>query len=324
VEEPRMQLYYTPALGPAPKWCAFLDGLTEELEEEVTPTVYDDYKFVTRDELEKLGMNHFIGTNLLRAYMHGFFVDSKLYAKAKAVVDPFSYDEYRKQKIKEKIDAQREKRITVAKKRPKVNAKFAEAVLEKAHSKRKGNLDEDGDAAMEQDEGAEPAENAFSDPRFANMFTESEFAINEDSEAYKFLHPAARTNPNAPAKEPSGLDIHFTDVDGDDGDDARSREKDSGNKEPRLYELKEGHTFDPSGTKKKGSKSSGTLGERLKNEEALSKPQSANPSGSLSWEVSIPEPKQKGWGRKKDNDKDDNTPGGKSMKKAKRAKGGNQ
>ena len=36
-----------------------------------------------------------------------------------------------------------------------VNAKFAEAVLEKAHSKRKGNLDEDGDAAMEQDEGAE-------------------------------------------------------------------------------------------------------------------------------------------------------------------------
>ena len=27
----------------------------EELEEEVTPTVYDDYKFVTRDELEKLG-----------------------------------------------------------------------------------------------------------------------------------------------------------------------------------------------------------------------------------------------------------------------------
>ena len=40
--------------------------------------------------------------------------------QAKAVVDPFSYDEYRKQKIKEKIDAQREKRITVAKKRPKV------------------------------------------------------------------------------------------------------------------------------------------------------------------------------------------------------------
>ena len=29
---------------------------------------------------------------------------------------------------------------------------------------------------------------------------QSEFAINEDSEAYKFLHPAARTNPNAPAK----------------------------------------------------------------------------------------------------------------------------
>ena len=51
-----VQVYYTPALGPSPKWCAFLDNLTEELEEQEAPTVYDDYKFVTRDELDKLGL----------------------------------------------------------------------------------------------------------------------------------------------------------------------------------------------------------------------------------------------------------------------------
>ena len=33
-----------PSLGPAPKWCSFLEGLTEELEENASPTLYDDYR----------------------------------------------------------------------------------------------------------------------------------------------------------------------------------------------------------------------------------------------------------------------------------------
>nr|KAG5711784.1 hypothetical protein BaRGS_023548 [Batillaria attramentaria] len=69
------------SLGTAPKWCAFLDNLTEELEESSTQTVYDDYKFITRKELEELGLSHLIGSNLLRSYMHGFFVDIRLYRK---------------------------------------------------------------------------------------------------------------------------------------------------------------------------------------------------------------------------------------------------
>lgn len=49
------------SLGPAPKWCGFLDALVEELEETKKETVYDDYKFVTRNELEELGLSHLIG-----------------------------------------------------------------------------------------------------------------------------------------------------------------------------------------------------------------------------------------------------------------------
>lgn len=49
------------SLGPAPKWCGFLDALVEELEETKKETVYDDYKFVTRSELEELGLSHLIG-----------------------------------------------------------------------------------------------------------------------------------------------------------------------------------------------------------------------------------------------------------------------
>lgn len=40
---------------------------------------YEDYKFVSREELDSLNLTHLIGTNLLRAYMHGFFMDARLY-----------------------------------------------------------------------------------------------------------------------------------------------------------------------------------------------------------------------------------------------------
>lgn len=55
--------------------------------ESVSIPVYDDYKFVSRKELEELGLAHLIGSNLLRAYMHGFFVDIRLYRKVSSRCD---------------------------------------------------------------------------------------------------------------------------------------------------------------------------------------------------------------------------------------------
>ena len=40
----RAQAYFVPSLGPAPRWCSFLEGLTEELEESAAPVLYDDYR----------------------------------------------------------------------------------------------------------------------------------------------------------------------------------------------------------------------------------------------------------------------------------------
>ena len=54
-ESPKIMSYFIPDLGPAPKWCSYLDNITDELDEESQPAVYDDYKFVTREELEALG-----------------------------------------------------------------------------------------------------------------------------------------------------------------------------------------------------------------------------------------------------------------------------
>lgn len=99
------------SLGPAPRWCSFLDNLTEELEESDILAVYDDYKFVTEKELIDIGLSHLIGTNLLRAYMHGYFMDMRLFRKAKALVQPFQFDEFKKKKIREKLQEERSSRL---------------------------------------------------------------------------------------------------------------------------------------------------------------------------------------------------------------------
>lgn len=43
-DTPEIAPYFVPSLGAAPPWAAFLEGLTEELEETAAPTVYDDYR----------------------------------------------------------------------------------------------------------------------------------------------------------------------------------------------------------------------------------------------------------------------------------------
>jgi ribosome biogenesis protein ENP2 len=48
-----VQSYYIPDLGPAPSWARFLDNMTEEMEDNQAPAVYEDYKFVDRKELKR-------------------------------------------------------------------------------------------------------------------------------------------------------------------------------------------------------------------------------------------------------------------------------
>jgi ribosome biogenesis protein ENP2 len=49
----QMTTYFIPQLGPAPRWCSFLENITEELEDSASGprSVYEDYKFVSRAEL---------------------------------------------------------------------------------------------------------------------------------------------------------------------------------------------------------------------------------------------------------------------------------
>lgn len=163
-ESPKIACYYIPSLGPAPRWCAFLDSLTEELEESKEETLYDDYKFVTRNELEDLGLEHLLGTPLLRAYMHGFFIDIRLYKKAKALADPFAFEKYRKRKVREKIEEERGQRVKLAK-LPAVNKDLAVKLKEK------------------------PDSTLLTDSRFKSLFSNPDFQIDTNAEEFRLINP---------------------------------------------------------------------------------------------------------------------------------------
>lgn len=174
-EQSRIMSYFVPTLGPAPRWCTFLEGLTEELEEGgVSGTgtgggVYEDYKFITRQEVEELGATSLIGTPMLKGYMHGFFIEMKLWSKLRAVSKPFEYEEHRKQKIKEKIDEKRASRITPRKRLPKVNSELAEKFMTK--NKTAG------------------ADGPIIDERFASLFSREEFQQDKEAEEFKLRNP---------------------------------------------------------------------------------------------------------------------------------------
>ncbi|XP_072221453.1 nucleolar protein 10 isoform X2 [Leuresthes tenuis] len=177
-EDPKMNTFYIPALGPAPRWCSFLDNLTEELEESPESTVYDDYKFVTRKDLENLGLSHLVGSSLLRAYMHGFFMDIRLYHKVKTMANPFAYEEYRKDKIRQKIEESRTQRVQV-KKLPKVNKELALKLMEEG---------DDAEEALRKKKG-KALPSILGDDRFKVMFENPEYQVDEQSEEFRLLNP---------------------------------------------------------------------------------------------------------------------------------------
>lgn len=84
------------------------------------PPITPHTRFVTRAELARVGLDHLMGTALLRAYMHGFFIDNRLYSKAVALAAPLGYEQYRQQRVAAKMEEERKSRISLVRKLPKV------------------------------------------------------------------------------------------------------------------------------------------------------------------------------------------------------------
>jgi ribosome biogenesis protein ENP2 len=243
--------FFIPQLGPAPKWCAFLDNIVEEMAEDpndpnsynksTAGEVYDNFKFLTLPQLRQLSLEHLIGsTSLLRPYMHGYFVAQKLYEEARLISNPDLWQEQRQKSIQEKISKERESRIRGNKKASvKVNRKLAEKILEredKAERRRakrvlkNGGDDEMLDADAQAPAVAEPADptteeksaatGVLNDPRFARLFEDEDFEVDEESHEFQAINPSTRLPKGLTAVEQEELDSHK-------GSDSSSSDSDS-------------------------------------------------------------------------------------------------
>lgn len=222
-EEKKILTYYIPGLGPAPRWCSFLDNLTEELEENTTDTVYEDYKFVTKKELEDLGLSHLIGSNLLRAYMHGYFLDIRLYHKAKAIVEPFAFDEYRKKKIREKLEEQRSSRVLLHK-LPNVNKDLAHKLIIEEES---GNQKQ-----------KKKAQSLLKDDRFKALFSNPDFQVDQQADEFRLINPLISKLDKARQKELKKHELmarQFEEVGEEELEGRPSSEEDSSSDDERAW-----------------------------------------------------------------------------------------
>ncbi|UKK02544.2 hypothetical protein MACK_002637 [Theileria orientalis] len=177
-DQTRVGTYFIPHIGPAPIWCSFLENITEEMEvPNATNTglapkkqVYDEYVFVTKEQLEELSASELIGTNMVKDYMHGFFIISKLHKKLKALSSDLSYEEYKKKKTQERIEAKRQMRVPIRQKPVKVNVELAEKL-------QAASIVEGKNVSKKQKEAALIAKAALEDERFSKIFTDENFAI---------------------------------------------------------------------------------------------------------------------------------------------------
>jgi ribosome biogenesis protein ENP2 len=146
------------------------------METETQTETYDNYKFLTKPELKSLSLEHLIGkTNLLRPYMHGYFVAAKLYDQARLIANPYIWEEERAKRIREKVEKERASRIRGTKK-VKVNQKLADKILSR----------------QEKREKVDTEAGVLGDSRFGKIFEDEEFKVDETSHEFRALNPSTK------------------------------------------------------------------------------------------------------------------------------------
>jgi ribosome biogenesis protein ENP2 len=217
--------FFIPQLGPAPKWCSFLDNVVEEMADDPNDPhafsqskvgeVYDNFKFLTQSQLRMLNLDHLVGkTNLLRPYMHGFFVAQGLYEEAKLIANPTTWEEERNKRVQAKIDKERESRIRGKKKvTAKVNRKMVERILDREdkNERRRAQrvLAQGGDEAAVTEVAPESTsaeeKGLLADSRFAKLFQDEDFAVDETSREFQQLNPSTKVGPASNLDREKGL-----------------------------------------------------------------------------------------------------------------------
>jgi len=72
--------YYVPDLGKLPKWCSYLEGSTDELLEIKKETFFQNYRFITEEQMEAMCLRKDVG-KAVKPHMHGYLLPISLYEK---------------------------------------------------------------------------------------------------------------------------------------------------------------------------------------------------------------------------------------------------
>ena len=211
-EGKQQHAFFIPQLGPAPKWCAFLDNVVEEMADDPNDPsaymkhrsgeTYENYKFLTTAQLQAINLDHLIGkTNLFRPYMHGYFIKQELYEEARLLANPSSWEEERAKRVKEKIEKERQSRIRGKKQvAAKVNRKMAERILEREEKSDRRRAQRRAAQGIDEEanEGAAPArfgtdsKSLLTDSRFSRLFQDEDYVVDEASREFQSLNPSSQ------------------------------------------------------------------------------------------------------------------------------------
>ncbi|XP_047078777.1 nucleolar protein 10-like [Lolium rigidum] len=240
LDNSQIPAHFIPALGPAPKWCSHLDNLTEEMEEKQENTLYDGYKFLTEEEMERLGLSEYKNSDPVRAHLHGYVIRYDLYKKQRAKLDIMDYETLQKEMKKNKLDAQRKSRTTQVVKIPKVNRQMFDNILAEEEEMDADVDNVDKSSTRKKKRRLELTKSLLTDPRFDEMFKNKAYKVDVTSREYQVLHPQVAT------VDPPLVEEHFDSVseDEEEQDAGSSDESDSDNdmhnsKRIRLYEVKD-------------------------------------------------------------------------------------
>lgn len=113
----------------------------------------------------------------------------RLYNKIKAIVDPFAYDRYRKEKVREHIQNECKSRVQINTNLPKINQELALKII-----------DEQNKLPTKQ-RGSKQMPNLLQDERFKALFNNTDYVIDKNAEEYKLLAPALNRLEKSKLKE---------------------------------------------------------------------------------------------------------------------------
>lgn len=222
--------FFVPQLGPAPKWCSFLDNLVEEMAEDpndpnafkaTQSAAYPGYTMVTKDIIEGW-KTKMIDAHIPAIDVESYMQDGKMILENEGTWQMKSYlyeyhqsqfgqgESTRQNKVEQAIEKQRESRIRGKKKIDvKVNRRLAERMKlaeekrERKHAKRlvEGGGDAEMVDAPATSEGKDKS--VVGGGRFAQLFEDQDFAVDETSREFQLLNPSTVPGaaPAPPRKE---------------------------------------------------------------------------------------------------------------------------